>query len=109
MASLQLVGDNQVRCEFEISLVGGESNYQSLPDIRFLFLSLLPTPPPKREYSAVSAVADEVWQYRAGGNLTIFNNDHRSRTAEVLAAKHTASLQLLPDYSQFVTISTEQH
>ena len=36
-----------------------------------------------------------------GGNLTIFDKDHdtmeegRLRTAEVLAAKHTASLQLL--------------
>jgi len=70
-------------------------------DIRFLFLSLLTMPPLKREYSAVSAIADEIWQYRTGGNLTIFDKDHdtteegRSRTAEVLAAKHTASLQLL--------------
>jgi hypothetical protein len=58
-------------------------------------------PPPKREYNAVPAIADEIWQYRMGGNLTIFDKDHdtaeegRSRTAEVLAAKHTASLQLL--------------
>jgi hypothetical protein len=58
-------------------------------------------PPPKREYNAVPAIADEIWQYRTGGNLTIFDKDHdtaeegRSRTAEVLAAKHTASLQLL--------------
>jgi len=58
-------------------------------------------PPPKREYNAVSAIADEIWQYRTGGNLTIFDKVHdtaeegRSRTAEVLAAKHTASLQLL--------------
>ena len=55
---------------------------------------LLPTPPPKREYIAVSAVADEVWQHRTGGNLTIFDKDHRSRTAEVLAAKHRGSLRL---------------
>jgi len=34
---------------------------------------------------------DEIWQYRMGGNLTIFNKDHGT----VLAAKHTASLQLL--------------
>ena len=54
----------------------------------------------KREYNAVFAIADEIWQYRMGGNLTIFDKDHdtvedRSRTAEVLTAKHTASLQLL--------------
>jgi hypothetical protein len=58
-------------------------------------------PPLKREYNAVPAIADEICQYRTGGNLTIFDKDHdtaeegRSRTAEVLAAKHTASLQLL--------------
>jgi hypothetical protein len=56
---------------------------------------------PKREYNAVSAIADEIWQYHTGGNLTIFDKDHdtaeegRSRTASVLAAKHRASLQLL--------------
>ena len=69
-------------------------------NIRFLILSPLPMPLLKREYNAVSAIADEIWQYRMGGNLTIFDKDHdtvedRSRTAEVLAAKHTASLQLL--------------
>ena len=58
-------------------------------------------PPPKREYNAVSAITNKIWQYRTGGNLTIFNKDHdtteegQSRTAKVLAAKHTASLQLL--------------
>ena len=58
-------------------------------------------PPPKCKYNAVSAIADEIWQYRMGRNLTIFDKDHdtaeegQSRTAEVLAAKHTASLQLL--------------
>ena len=61
--------------------------------------SLLPTPPPKRKYNAVFIVADEVWQYHTGGNLTIFDKDHdamedRSRTAEVLAAKCRRSLQL---------------
>ena len=40
-------------------------------------LPLLPTPAPKRGYNAVSVVAvsvvaEEVWQYRTGGNLTIF-------------------------------------
>ena len=36
----------------------------------------LPTPPPKREYNAIPAVVDEVWQYRMGGNLMIFDKDH---------------------------------
>jgi len=27
-------------------------------------------PLPKREYNAVSAIADKIWQYRTGGNLT---------------------------------------
>ena len=38
-----------------------------------------------------NAEVDEIWQYRMGGNLTIFDKDHGT----VLAAKHTASLQLL--------------
>ena len=33
-------------------------------------------PLPKREYNAVSAIADGIWQYRTGGNLTIFDKDH---------------------------------
>ena len=46
-------------------------------------------------------MADEVWQYRTGGNLTIFNKDRDSaeeadrEQLQVLAAKHTALLQLL--------------
>ena len=54
----------------------GESN--SSEDVRFLFSPLTTPPlwPPKREYNAVSAIADEIWQYRMGGNLTIFNKDH---------------------------------
>ena len=68
---------------------------QNLPDVRFLFLPLLPTPTQKREYNAVSAVADEVWQYRTGGNLTIFDKDRDTmETAEVLAARHRRSLRL---------------
>ena len=86
-----------------IILVGQENRIeatQNLPDVRFLFLPLLPTPPPKREYNAVSAVANEIWKYRTGGNLMMFDEDHdtvedRSRTTEVLAAKHRRSLQLL--------------
>jgi len=65
----------------------GESN--SSEDVRFLFSPLIMPPlwPPRREYNAVSAIADEIWQYRTGGNLTIFDKDHdtaeegRSRTA----------------------------
>jgi len=69
--SLQLlctVGGNQARLdarsEFEISgnRLGwpGESN--SSEDVRFLFSPLTTPPlwPPKREYNAVSAIADEI-------------------------------------------------
>ena len=67
-------------------------------DVRFLFLSLLPTPPPKREYNAVPIISDETWEYRTGGNLTVFNKGHDtledgSRTIKVLAAKHRHSLR----------------
>jgi hypothetical protein len=76
-------------------LVGQENQIE---DVRFLFSFLL-TPllwPPKREYNAVSAIADEIWKYRTGGNLTIFDKDHdTAEIVKVLAAKHTASLQLL--------------
>ena len=49
--------------------------------------------PPKREYNAVPAIAGEIWQYRTGGKLTIFDKDHdTAEIAKVLAAKHTASL-----------------
>ena len=42
------------------------------------------------------AIADEIWQYHTGGNLTIFDKDYDTvEIAKVLAAKHTASLQLL--------------
>ena len=52
--------------------------------------------PLKREYNAVSAIADEIWQYRTGGNLTIFDKDHdTAEIVKVLVAKYTASLQLL--------------
>ena len=33
-------------------------------NVYFLFLSLLLIPLPKREYNAVSAIANEIWQYR---------------------------------------------
>ena len=77
-------------------LVGQENQIE---DIHFLFSPFLPTSPlwpPKREYNAVSAITDEIWQYRTGGNLTIFDKDHdTAEIAKVLVAKYTASLQLL--------------
>ena len=57
--------------------------------------------PPKREYNAVSAIVYEIWQYRTGANLTILTKITTLRRKadreqlRVLAAKHTASLQLL--------------
>jgi len=81
----------------------GQEN--QIEDVRFLFSPLTTPPlwPPKRKYNAVSSIADEIWQYRTGGNLTIFDKDHdtaeeagrKSARSKVLAAKHTASLQLL--------------
>ena len=42
---------------------------------------------------------DEIWQYCTGGSLTAFDKDHgtaeEGARSKVLAAKHTASLQLL--------------
>ena len=55
----------------------------------------------KRKYNAVSAITGEIWQYCTGGNLTILTKiTTLQRKAyceqlQVLAAKHTASLQLL--------------
>ena len=46
-------------------------------------------------------MADEIWQYRTGGNLMIFDKDHdtteegQPRSLQVLAAKHGRSLRLL--------------
>jgi len=59
-----------------------------------------PLCPPKREYNAVSAEVDEIWQYRTGGSLTIFEQRSRqlrrkAARSNVHVAKHTASLQLL--------------
>ena len=77
-------------------MVGQENQIE---DVHFLFSPFLPTPPlwpPKCEYNAVSAIADEIWRYRTGGNLTIFDKDHdTAEIAKVLVAKYTASLQLL--------------
>ena len=54
------------------------SHFTHTERARFLFSPLTAPPfwPPKREYNAVSAIADEIWQYRTGGNLTIFDKDH---------------------------------
>jgi len=59
--------------------------------------------PPKREYNAVSAVTDEIWQYRTVETsrylikITILwrKANRKSARSKVLVAKHTASLQLL--------------
>ena len=32
--------------------------------------------PAKREYKAVPAIADEIWRYRTGENLVLFEKDH---------------------------------
>ena len=69
---------------------------QNLPDLRFLFLPLLPTPAPKREYNAVSLQ----WPMKFGNivrvetsrYLTKITTLRRKAIAKVLAAKHTASL-----------------
>ena len=66
-----------------IVLVGQGSQIeatQNLPDvrfldIRFLFLSFAYASA-KRECKAVSTIADEIWWYHTGGNLTIFDKDH---------------------------------
>ena len=48
---------------------------QNLPDVRFLDIRFLVLSfayaSTKRECNAVSTIADESWQYRRGGNLTI--------------------------------------
>jgi len=77
-------------------LVGQENQIkatQNLLDARFLniwflFLSL-PMPPLKREYNAVSAIADEICPWRPHEKA-----DRKFARTKVLAAKHTASLQL---------------
>ena len=58
--------------------------------------SLLPMPPLNANITLSLAIADEIWQYRMGGNLTVFDKDYdAAEIAKVLTAKHTASLQLL--------------
>ena len=90
MVALEIILVGQGNCpgwpgEFQRSWIEA---IQNLPDVRLLFLLFLPTLPPKREYNAVSAVADEVWQYHTRGNLTIFDKDRD--TAEEGWSLHTA-------------------
>src|SRR6266702_6495241 len=63
-------------------------------------LSLLLVPY-QRKYNVASAIAGEIWQYCTGGNLTILTKvttllrKADCEQLQVLAAKYTASLQLL--------------
>ena len=45
--------------------------------------------PPKCEYKAASTIADEIWQYCTGGNLTIFDKDHDT-AEEVIKQSETS-------------------
>ena len=85
-----------------IALVG-RGNW--VKDVRFLFSPLTTPPlrPPKREYNAVSATADEIWQYRMGGSLTIFDKDHDTTEEGLIASPPEAkflqpSIQLRYNY-----------
>jgi len=90
---------------WRIALLVGQGNQAQDNASSSPLFSPLTTPPlwpPKREYNAVSAIADEIWQYRTGGNLTILTKitalrrkaNRKSARSKVLAAKHTASLRL---------------
>ena len=75
---------------------------QNLPDVCFLDIrSLFCLYLCQRKYNAVSAIAGEIWQYRTGVNPTILTKittllrKVNCEQLQVLAAKHTASLQLL--------------
>jgi hypothetical protein len=60
---------------WRIALVSQENQIE---DVRFLCSPLTTPPlwPPKREYNAAFAIVDEIWQYRTGGNPTIFDKDY---------------------------------
>ena len=45
--------------------------------------------PPKREYNAISAITNKIWQYYTGGNLMIFNRDHDT-AEEVIKRSETS-------------------
>ena len=60
-----------------------------------MYASSLTTPPlwpPKHEYNAVSLIADGIWQYRTGGNLTIFDKDHSTAEEGLLQVRQKYSL-----------------
>ena len=60
-----------------------------IKDVHFLFSLFLPTPPlwpQKREYNAVSTIADEIWQHRTGRNLTMFDKDHDTTEEGLIAS-----------------------
>ena len=71
-------------------MVGQENQIE---DIRFFFSPLA------QIQHCLCREVDEIWQYCTGGSLTTFDNDHgtveEGARSKVLAAKHTASLQLL--------------
>jgi hypothetical protein len=55
----------------------GESNSE------FAYVSIRGvTTPNTRQNNAVSTIADEIWQYRTGGNLTIFGKHHDTAEAD---------------------------
>ena len=84
---------------WRIALVGQENQIE---DIRFLF-SPLTTPPvvaaKTRIQRCLCREVNEIWQCCTGRNLTTFDKDRgtveEAFRSKVLAAKHTASLQLL--------------
>ena len=47
-----------------------------MPDVRFFFLSILTYVSKTRIQRCLSREVDGIWQYRTGGNLTIFDKDH---------------------------------
>jgi hypothetical protein len=49
---------------------------QNLPDVRFFFLPLLTYVSKTRIQRCLCREVDGIWQYRTGGNLTIFDKDH---------------------------------
>jgi hypothetical protein len=49
---------------------------QNLPDVRFFFLPLLTYVSKTRIQRCLCREVDGIWQYRIGGNLTIFDKDH---------------------------------
>jgi len=84
---------------WRIALVGQENQIE---DVRFLFspLTMPPLWPPKREYNTVSAerlmkLGNIVWVETSRYLTKITTLRRKAARSTVLAAKHTASLQLL--------------